>query len=86
MFLSDSQGSYSVGTIAVSPLSTDEMQTLESLVVARMLQHLGYIGKMPESLGQIIFSKISPESLQELASERAILNQHINKAFHESML
>ncbi len=63
-----------------------DLETFESLIVAKMLHALGYIGKLPESLEEIISTKVSVRSLQELANERAILNQHINKALHESML
>ena len=72
--------------------SNEVMQTLESLVVARILYALGYIGKIEEVLdttglaGQMRSKEISVELLRSIAVNRALLNQHINKALKESML
>ena len=67
-------------------LSDDEMQALESLVVARMLHALGYIGDVVEFGTNMSSVEIDVGLLDSLAGTRTLLNQHINKALKESML
>jgi len=68
-----------------STLKDEELLTLESVIVYRILLLLGYIGsdssldlsdKSPFTLGQ----------LADLGTKRNIINQHINKALRESHL
>jgi len=64
----------------------EEIITLESLIVARMLFTLGYIGNI-SGIDSILQSKhIDRVLLVELHSKRTLLNQHINRALKESML
>ncbi len=75
------------GTISMyEKLNDEEMRTLESLVVARMLSALGYIGEVAGISDRLRSIEITPELLRALSSQRTILNQHINKALKESML
>ena len=67
-------------------LNDDLMQTLESLVVARMLFALGYIGNITDLNEEMQSTAITPELLHILVGKRTLLNQHINKALKESML
>ena len=67
-------------------LNENEMQTLESLVVARIMFALGYIGEVGGLTDQLKSAEITPELLRSLNGQRTTLNQHINKALKESML
>ncbi len=67
-------------------LNENEMQTLESLVVARMMFALGYIGEVAGLTDELKSVEISSELLRNLAGQKTVLNQHINKALKESML
>jgi hypothetical protein len=81
-FLSESGSQLPAGI----SLNDDEMQTLESLVVARMLHALGYIGDV-SGLGEEVKSvEISVGLLESLCDKKPLLNNHINKALKESML
>ena len=66
--------------------NNEEMNVLESLVVARILSALGYIGDIKGLSNYLKSSEITREMLIEIASQRTTLNQHINKALKESML
>lgn len=67
-------------------LSAEQLKTLESITVLRMLHALGYIGKDAE-LNEIKDSNmVTVEMLDSLAGKRAAMNQHINKALRESHL
>lgn len=67
-------------------LSDDQMQTLESLTVARILYRLGYIGDDALLNGYLQSSEVSVELLEKLKSKRILINQHVNKALKESHL
>jgi DNA repair protein RecO len=68
------------------PLDKEAMQTLESLIVARVLFRLGYIGHDAELNGHLDSNQFTEELLGNLKEKRLILNKHINKAFKESHL
>lgn len=67
-------------------LSDEQMKTLESLVVLRMLAALGYIGNdamidVPVKSGELTVALID-----SCAAKRVAINQHINKALRESQM
>lgn len=67
-------------------ITEEQLKTLESVIVFKMLELLGYVGKdiiLKDKLKQDLFSV---ELLNELASKRVVINQHINKALRESHL
>lgn len=67
-------------------LTADELRTLESLVVFRILKSLGYIGE-DDGLPALVDSKgLTREMLHDASAKRTALNQHINKALKESHL
>jgi len=67
-------------------ISIEQLKTLESITVLRMLHALGYIGKDAE-LNEVKDSNaLSAGMLTSLAGKRASMNQHINKALRESQL
>jgi len=67
-------------------ISDEQVKTLESLVVLRMMNSLGYIGKDILLDEHILPKVISLELIDQLAGKRVIMNQHINKALKESHL
>ncbi len=67
-------------------LQSDDLETLESLVVARMLFRLGYIGNDKDLDTHLKANDISLQELQALKEKRKLLNTHINKALRESHL
>ena len=67
-------------------LSADQLATLESLAVARILHWLGYIGSDIELNDQIRSFEITNDLVDSLKEKRTVLNQHINKALKESMM
>jgi len=67
-------------------LSNEQMQTLESITVARILHLLGYIGNDDELNEYFKSNIISITILEKLVSKRTIINKHINKALKESHL
>jgi DNA repair protein RecO len=67
-------------------LNAEELETLESLIVIRMLHHLGYIGDTADLNGHVHSAELSEEILQSLKEKRATMNRHINKALRESHL
>lgn len=67
-------------------LNAERSKSLESLIVLRILHALGYVGAdsgMTSSLGD---NQITVGLLDDIVSKRAFINQHINKALHESHL
>ncbi|MFA6554595.1 MAG: recombination protein O N-terminal domain-containing protein [Candidatus Paceibacterota bacterium] len=70
----------------VSNITEEQLKTLESVIVFRMLELLGYIGKDSVLQGKLQSNSFSIELLDELASKRVVINQHINKALKESHL
>lgn len=67
-------------------ITAEQLKTLESLTVLRILHALGYIGNDTDLNGTAASSEITIQSLDELAPKRAHINQHINKALRESHL
>lgn len=67
-------------------LSDEEMKTLESLVVIRILHRLGYVSTLSEFKEHIESDAIDRGSLLYLKDTRISMNQHINKALRESHL
>jgi recombinational DNA repair protein (RecF pathway) len=67
-------------------LTDDRLATLESLLVARVLHWLGYIGDDVDLNGHVRSFEITSELLDLLKEKRTILNKHINKALKESMM
>lgn len=66
--------------------SDNQIKTLESLVVFRILHFLGYIGD-DKGIGSEIFKNpISLESLNKITGLRENMNRHINKALLASQL
>ncbi len=67
-------------------ISDEHMKALESLIVLRIMDALGYIGKdgtLEKFKGS---DQISTALLDEAKGERMLINQHINKALKESHL
>jgi DNA repair protein RecO len=69
-----------------SELSNEELTTVESLIVIRILHRLGYVGVIPDLVLEITSDTFDVERLKKLESWRIIMNQHINKALRESHL
>jgi recombinational DNA repair protein (RecF pathway) len=69
-----------------SDLGGEQMKTLESLVVLRMLHLLGYVGKDAQLAEYFLSKEITVEHLDKAAPLRQLMNQHINKALKESQL
>lgn len=67
-------------------LNDESLQTLESLIVIRILNRLGYIGDAAELNDHIRSTELAVELLDNLKSSRAMINKHINKALRESHL
>lgn len=67
-------------------LTDDRLATLESLLVARILHWLGYIGDDNDLNDHMRSFGINTGLLDVLDVKRAILNKHINKALKESMM
>lgn len=67
-------------------LSEEQLKILESIIVYKMLNILGYIGS-DKALEKIITNNdLSISVLDDLSKHRLSLNQHINKALKESHL
>ena len=67
-------------------MTDDQMKSLESLLVFRMMRALGYIGTEVLLAEYSDTAKLSLELLTSLGSKRVLMNQHINKALKESHL
>lgn len=67
-------------------LNDESLQTLESLIVVRILNRLGYIGDAAGLNDRIQSTELAIELLDNLKSSRAMINKHINKALKESQL
>ncbi|MEK9177809.1 MAG: hypothetical protein AAB777_01670, partial [Patescibacteria group bacterium] len=70
----------------VNNITEEQIHTLESLTVARILHKLGYIGEDAKLDGHLKSNNITAQMLDELESKRIIINKHINKALKESHL
>lgn len=67
-------------------MTPDELQTLESVLVFRIVKALGYVGVDQELDGGVVDGPLSIELIRASAGKRALLNKHINKALRESQL
>lgn len=75
------------GTFLEENKIDDEISaTLESLIIARIMHWLGYIGNDRELNGHLQSIVITMQLLESLADKRIIINRHINKALKESHL
>ncbi|MFA6295200.1 MAG: recombination protein O N-terminal domain-containing protein [Candidatus Paceibacterota bacterium] len=67
-------------------ISDEQLKTLESITVLRIMHMLGYIG-YDKSIDSLLKSTdFSLELLDRSSDKRVIMNQHINKALRESHL
>jgi recombinational DNA repair protein (RecF pathway) len=69
-----------------SVLDREQAKSFESLIVLRMLYHLGYVGKDVQMDEFFRGPEITPELLEKALPLRLVMNQHINKALKESHL
>ncbi|MCX6718757.1 MAG: hypothetical protein NTZ38_00010, partial [Candidatus Taylorbacteria bacterium] len=67
-------------------LPSEQMETLESLIVIRILHNLGYVGDVSGLNGEVSSNEISVSLLDGLKTHRVAMNRHINKALKESHL
>jgi len=67
-------------------LFKEQFKSLESLIVIRILHHLGYVAIIPDLKSQIESDEITKEILMSIDKNRILVNQHINKALQESHL
>ncbi len=76
-----------VNFLKSSPEFTSEQsQTLESIIVFRILHLLGYVGIDKKISAELISQPLSIKLIDEAVGQRMVLNQHINKALRESHL
>jgi len=67
-------------------LSDEQVRTLESLIVFRIVHLLGYVGNDKEVDAQILSAPLSLELITTAVGQRVAMNMHINKALKESHL
>lgn len=67
-------------------LTDDQLKTLESLTVFRILHQLGYVGESGDLQAILVTNEITTTFLTELAPKRTSINKHINLAIQESHL
>ncbi len=67
-------------------LDEERLETLESLIVIRIMHRLGYIGDTTDLNGHIVSLELNAALLDELKERRLSMNSHINKALKESHL
>lgn len=67
-------------------IASEIAQTLESLIVYRILNMLGYVGVTEKLDQELISAPLSMELIRECTPFRMILNAQINKALKESQL
>ena len=73
-------------TIELDIFSAEQIQTLESVIVFRILHLLGYVGIDKTLDSRIISEPFSIKLLDEITGNRMNMNKHINKALRESHL
>lgn len=66
--------------------SSEVLQTLESIIIYRIVNLLGYVNAGKEMNARAMSDPLSVQLAQELVSQRPALNVHINKALRESQL
>lgn len=67
-------------------LNEEEISTLESLVVMRILGHLGYVGDSKDFNEILASNNFDIDLLKQLKGKRTAINLLINKALRESHL
>lgn len=67
-------------------LGSEQMKTLESLIVLRVLKILGYVGYDPETDAYAASCSLDPELLDRASTHRVSMNKQINSALRESHL
>lgn len=67
-------------------ISNEQLLALESMIVARILDRLGYIGDDADIGKYIKTDQMSVDLLDEVVGKKTVLNKHINKALRESHL
>ncbi len=75
-----------IPTKSQTGLSAEQLQTLESIIVFRIVHLLGYIGADKNLDSRLTAEPLSVILLDEVKSQRGNVNQHINKALRESHL
>lgn len=71
---------------AQARLTDEQLRTLESLIVFRIVHMLGYVGADKGLDVQIIEEPLSIELISKAMAHRTAMNMHINKALRESQL
>lgn len=71
---------------AQARLTDEQLRTLESLIVFRIVHMLGYVGADKGLDVQIIEEPLSIELISKAMVHRMAMNMHINKALRESQL
>jgi len=69
-----------------STMNDEQLKTLESIAVLRILNLLGYIGKVSSFEESFLNLPVSASLLDQGLLKRPLINQHINKALRESHL
>lgn len=72
--------------VAEGELSRDELESVESLIVARILERLGYVGDDPALDKYVKTDELSRAMTRSLGVLRRQMNIHINRALKESHL
>jgi hypothetical protein len=67
-------------------LNNEQIKTIESLTVARILYRLGYVGSIDSKELELESLNYTLEMIGNLISKRTIINQKINLALKESHL
>lgn len=73
-------------TMMPRKLSEEQFQTLESIIVFRILHLLGYIGADKNLDSRLTAEPLNAILLDEVEDQRGNINRHINKALRESHL
>ena len=64
----------------------EEWKSLESLIVFRILNALGYVGKDVSLKDELLSNELSKGLIGKVLGDRIAINRHINKALKESHL
>src|SRR3989344_1899598 len=65
--------------LSCNEISEEDLKTLESLIVLRILHGLGYIGKDEQLTNCLERSNVTDELLETCRDMRILMNTHINK-------
>ncbi len=69
-----------------SELTDEQMRSLESLTVLRILHSLGYVGTEAQFAPHLASQEITASILDQVTPLRPLMNRHINTALKESHL